>query len=189
MTQKIIPEVRKCLICPATFLVGGAGNGSRSKRYCSARCSGFGVERTAARAKEMSLTQCAYLAGMIDADGSMGIYGSSKSKLRNRLRMTVANTHEVMLDWLVLVTGVGAVIPRPSQGSTFKQQFDWVVTGESATSVLEQSLPYMIVKRDRALVAIEYQEGLKDPVHRADVAWRERYRVEMLKLNKRGPVN
>lgn len=188
MVAKIIPEERKCLVCPNTFLVGGTGNGLRSKKYCSPRCAGYAVERTATRAKDMSIMQCAYLAGMIDADGSMGIYGSSKSKLRNRLRLTVANTHEVMLDWIVMVTGVGSVIPRPSQGATFKQQFDWVVTGESATSVLEQILPYMIVKRDRARLAIEYQVGLKDPARRADVEWRERYRVDMLRLNKRGPV-
>lgn len=188
MVAKVIPEERKCLVCPNTFLVGGGGNGLRSKKYCSPRCSGYAVERTATRARQMSVAEQAYVAGMIDADGSMGIYGKAGSRLRNRLRMTVANTHEGMLDWLVRATGVGAVIPRPSQGPTFKQQYDWVVTGESATSVLEQIFPYMIVKRARAMLAIEYQVGLKDPARRADVEWREMCRAEMLLLNKRGPV-
>lgn len=189
MVAKVIPEQRTCLMCPNTFLVGGAGNGSRGKRFCSPTCSGLhGYDRDVKISTPLTVEQRAYLAGMIDADGHIGIYKHDKHSSGSRVILTVSNTDTVLLDWIRDTTGIGTVTLQARGDERNKTTYYWNTSAAGATSVLEQTLPYMIVKRARAELAVEYQEGLKDPKNRASIEWREGYRTEMLKLNKRGPV-
>lgn len=189
MVAKVIPEERECLVCPNTFLVGGAGRGLRSKRYCSPRCAGIaGRKKQAVLCAELTDLQCAYLAGMIDADGHVGIYQHSKNSPSSRLILTISNTDVPMLEWVRETTGIGSVTQQAKGDTRNKPTFYWNTGAEAAASLLKQTLPYMIVKQARAMVAVEFQEGLATLANRADVEWRERYRAEMLRLNKRGPV-
>lgn len=190
MVAKIIPEERTCLVCPSTFLVGGQGRGSRSKKYCSPECARrAGYSRGGVLAEDLTVPQQAYLAGMIDADGHIGIYNRATAKgCGARLRLSVSNTDTTLLEWIQATTGIGSIVPKDKGNARCKPTYEWVTSAEAAASVLKQVIPYMIVKRARAELAIEYQVGLSDPINRADVESRERYRAEMLRLNKRGPV-
>lgn len=190
MVAKIIPEARKCLVCPNTFLVGGTGNGLRSKKYCSYVCAGVaGGKKPAVLANNLTDLDRAYLAGMFDADGHVGIYGRNTGPQGYaRVRLDISNTNFELLGWIQEVTGIGSIQRKQPLNERYKPGGNWITSSEAAVSVLTQLLPYMRVKRDRAELAIEYQVGLKDAARRADVEWRERYRAEMLRLNKRGPV-
>ena len=188
MVAKVIPEERKCPICPNTFLVGGYGR-PRSKKYCSPRCSGIaGRKKQAVLSSELTDLQAAYLAGMIDADGHIGIYKHSKDGASSRLILTISNTDVPMLEWVQKITGIGSVTQQAKGDERNKPTFYWNTGAEAAASLLAQTLPYMLVKRARAELAIEFQEGLGNLANRANPSWREGYREKMLKLNKRGPV-
>lgn len=190
MVAKIIPETRKCLVCPNTFLVGGTGNGLRSKKYCSRVCAGVGGgKKPAVLSNELTELDRAYLAGMFDADGHVGIYGRNTGPQGYaRVRLDISNTDFELLGWIQEITGIGSIQRKRPLNERYKPGGNWITSSEAAVSVLQQLLPYMRVKRARAELAIEYQVGLKDARNRADLAWREGYREKMLKMNKRGPV-
>lgn len=93
----------------------------------------------------------AYVAGIIDGEGS--VYSR-----RLNPHVSVGNTHEGLVMGLAKLGGYTQRRKKPSSlGSQLMH--DWVICGESAVVILTACLPYMVVKRDKAILVMdEYRQ-------------------------------
>lgn len=115
----------------------------------------------------------ARLAAYIDGEGSILISECTSKKPFNNgrhrlyLRVIVANTDPRLPRWLKETFGGGivALLRYPKQ-STHRVVLKWHVSCASAERALRGALPYMLIKRDQAEVAIAFQETLVGPVGR-----------------------
>ena len=133
-------------------------------------------------------SKAAYLAGFMDGEGCFSIVktyqikrhvdGSKIRGIRYHLHIKIANTNKAVLDWIVLHFG-GQVSTKMAQGS-WKTRYDLTITGNgSMERFILSILPYLIVKRKQALVALDFVR-----LHRQEVPKeRELLRQEMLRLN------
>lgn len=157
-SYKVIPEAKKCLRCGKEFLVGGAtgkGRRRRSAQYCSRACGNRGIERP----RNMSETERAWFAGIFDGEGSIIQYKPHGIQGQQYWRIQVANTVKELIDRVAEVTGIANVSARPIPiNKKHKQCFNWQAHGENAELILRQILPWLIVKREKALNLITLEQ-------------------------------
>ena len=143
----------------------------------------------------LSETVLAYMAGMIDADGSIYL------RMRNgagtlHIRLQVANTDETIMDWLKLHFAGRRYAPRRKQAEHHKPLHLWHLNGAGAYQALKLIAPYMVIKRPRAELAIEAWEQ-RTPIPREEgrrvkgtpdniIEMRRGYVDRMRTLNKKG---
>lgn len=137
-----------------------------------------------------TVTDCAYLAGIIDGEGSIGAH-FHKSSGAWMTQLVVTNTNHALMDWLA-ERWLGNVIRcRPGTGGT-KPTYFWQVTNRRVVPVLEDALPYLVLKREHAELALEWAAGCQNHGRRGyppEVKERRLVIVErMRELNRRGPV-
>lgn len=95
-------------------------------------------------------TALAYLAGIIDGEGSISTLSHSRQR---RWSVTIANTSDPLIEWLWAFGGTLSL----RRASTFSQKpcWMWTVTAWRDTLyLLEQVRPYLRIKADRADEAI-----------------------------------
>jgi len=116
----------------------------------------------------------AYLAGVIDSDGSISI---SKSYLQRKeyrcprfvLEITVTNTNEDMMKWLInnfegsyhkrkIPTNFSKIDGRIIKSKRII--YGWKVTSKRALPILKEIEIYLIAKKRQAQLAIEFQENI-----------------------------
>ena len=143
----------------------------------------------------ISDTQLAYLAGLLDADGSIDLRFRTDTEATLVLRAQVYNTDEELIDWLCLTFGGKKhKAGRSDQGNHWKQEFTWYLNGDRAVEMLAGILPYMHIKRARAALAIEaWEKRMPTPI--ADrrktlpegvAELRKGYVTQMREMNKKG---
>lgn len=172
-----------CPVCGKTFTVGGRA-GSVNQRVCSDECKRVSRYRHGARSNELLPTDAAYIAGFLDGEGSVMLTWRLDTVA---MSVVATNTNKGILDWIVEITGVGAVNNHRAEDERVAATFMWKCSSEAAETLLRQLQPYMKVKAEQAALAIETQERLRDPALKADRAWQEEYRQRMKDMNKRGP--
>ena len=144
----------------------------------------------------------AYLAGVIDGEGCIGIRktkrtGSFKST-RYSAVLTIGNTSRLLIEQLMAAFGAGCVTYRyPTK--TKRACYLWTVSSLGARHVLCNVHPYLIVKRRQAAVLLEFiddfdsfkggRPGKKagQLVSAGELARRERLYQQMRSLNRVGP--
>lgn len=139
-----------------------------------------------------------YAAGFFDADGSINIHLNRKEERLGarydhyKLRARVSQTTIPVLKAFKDKYG-GSIRERKMNNPNHKQLWDWEITTRAAGLFLEDVLPFLIVKRRRAELALELQ---------AFTGHGGRYRVispeedikrfelfsKIRDLNKKGPV-
>jgi hypothetical protein len=185
------PEPRICISCGKEFIVGGAGRPKRSQKRCSVECQRISRYRMGRKANPLTVPDAAYLAGLIDGEGHISgyIYGYRSESVY--IKVAIANTYKPVLDWVQQVTGVGSVIPRKSSNPNPKHKlgYSWQINAEAAESVLQQVLPYLRIKADRAQLALDVLERLRTPALKADRTWQHEAAAKFRVMNKRGPVD
>jgi len=137
--------------------------------------------------------QKAYIAGLLDADGSVGIDRSlSKSnayKYNYRVRIIITNSNYDVICWLKDIVGVGC---SHRTGRAYKANWSpvhrWQVVAESARLVLKEIEPYMIIKKDLAKMAINFPSKGRVGKMRTTEDYREQERLywKFKELNQRG---
>lgn len=97
------------------------------------------------KAKPLGFGTCAYLAGLIDADGSVGFY---QARGQDRPYLSIYNTHRPLMEWLVEETGCGSL----SNGNMGREQVvQWRTSAaRDLHALLYQIRPFMRVKGERA---------------------------------------
>ncbi len=106
-------------------------------------------------------TDLAYVAGIIDGEGCVQI---QKVKPHNRekseqykLQLRVYNTDRSLIEYL------NQLFPAYTYDGSEKRnnrrkQFCWHANGKKTVIILQQVLPYLVVKKEQALLAIEFYE-------------------------------
>lgn len=175
-----------CQACGKAFESGGRTGRDAETRFCSRRCAADARWRTGSVARELSAIQGAYLAGVIDGEGSIILYRRGKGAA---LRLNVANTNLELVRWCVNTTGVGNIVRKKSENPRHKSSYLWLVNSQAAASVLKQILVYLVIKQRQAEIGIEFQNRLKVPSHKAEKEWQKQWRTVVQRLNRRGPVD
>lgn len=105
-------------------------------------------------------TEAAYLAGIIDGEGTVTIMRDSRGpeEWRYRVRLSVSNTSIELMEFLHPVGGHISVEAGPQRTRTC---YAWILTGSSAVVVLRNVVKYLIVKRKHAEHAIRFEESRK----------------------------
>jgi len=134
----------------------------------------------------MKKTDLAYVAGIIDGEGWIGIYTANKIY---RLNVGVSNTNEWLVRWLEFAFG-GHMHVLPVRHPNAKLQYDWQMCGRKAAEFLTLIYPYLRIKRYQAEIALDYQKAKRHYGHMSDKesAIAEAQRILMASLNKRGKI-
>lgn len=149
----------------------------------------------------------AYLAGIIDGEGSIGTTKTGTPR-HIVIRVVIANTNVHLLDRLQIDFGGTFSVRERGHQPGWKPFASLAWTGRGAESILKRVLPYLIVKRAQALIALELMEGRNRPRSerlayrhvpapgmpsrivgelRPEIAAKEEaYAVELRRLNKKG---
>ncbi len=153
----VTPTPVICPVCKTTFLTGGRGRPKTSTKYCSQRCNALARIRQPTIATLTQL-ETAYFAGVFDGEGSIVLWDRGHGG-RQQLRCSVANTHYPLVEWLKATAGTGSIVVHKYPEETgYKVAYTWQCYGQNAVALLRQMLPFLIVKHDRALIAIASQE-------------------------------
>ena len=101
--------IAMCQACGETFEAGGRTGRTTETMFCSRKCAHAARWRSGSKAKSLTTTEAAYLAGVIDGEGSIFLY---KRGGGSAMRITVANTNRDLLEWCLLTTGVGNIVVK-----------------------------------------------------------------------------
>jgi LAGLIDADG endonuclease len=111
--------------------------------------------------KDYAVAQIAYLAGIIDGEGSIYIGNFSCNKKTKvpyyQTNIQVTNTDKNLIDWLFNVLG-GLVSHRTAKQTpknSRKPVFTWTASGERVTHLCELILPYLICKKRQCEIMIQ----------------------------------
>ena len=146
----------------------------------------------------------AQLATWLDSDGCIGIRKSNPDRRAvNPIyhpSVQVYNSASCVMEWLQDRFG-GAVNPAKPPNPKHKQQYVWTCFVADHVTLLKGALLHFLVKRDRALLVIDYHEGMlwngrerkgrsrATTMLPAEVARREALYQQSRKLNQLGPNN
>ena len=102
----------------------------------------------------------AYIAGFFDADGSVGVYSTNcKTSLRGihlALKATITQKKKMSLFDVLLENFGGSLQHRHGKS----REWQWVVSTQGALYFLETICPYLRVKNDQVILAIEFQKRM-----------------------------
>ena len=101
----------------------------------------------------MKLTDASWLAGLLDGEGSITL---AKPPNINSMRISIANNCMPLLEHVLAVTGTGTIVKKgkPAQAN-HAQGYYWQCYADNARSLLRQILPWLIVKREKALTVLD----------------------------------
>jgi hypothetical protein len=133
---------------------------------------------------QMGDVDAAYLAGIIDGEGYIGL--NRKSAGAYSLRIAVKSTCHALPARIRAITGTGTIREiidkRKLKGPGFRQiVHEWRAFDSSAGEVLAQIVRHLIVKVEQARLGIEYQS--QSPADRRFTG--ERFHAELMRLNGR----
>jgi hypothetical protein len=103
----------------------------------------------------LSPTDAAWLAGLIDGEGSVLLSRSGKSYSPV---ITVGMTHE---DTILHVHRLvpGSMIHRQQQAKGWKDAYCWTVGGRRAVALAMQLVPYAVTKREQLMLLMRFPTG------------------------------
>jgi hypothetical protein len=136
-------------------------------------------------------SKAAYVAGFMDGEGTfcigrthytrMGHTMPGEQDWQYRLMVQIPNTNKKILDWIK--DHFGGIISKVKSREQYKQQWLWLASGNSVKeSFILAILPYLIGKREQALVALAFLRlgSAQVPLKRND------FRNKMISLNDAG---
>ena len=112
----------------------------------------------------MRATDWAYLAGVLDSDGSIQIARSKLGKNKRRayaLRIYVTNSDKGLIDWLTTSVGGTSAICNQAAPLHHKTVWRWYARGHEALPILNSLLPYLRVRKQRAKLGLQFGPTLK----------------------------
>jgi hypothetical protein len=144
-------------------------------------------------AKVMSATEAAYMAGMVDGEGSVTLIKAAWKRNRAGFQfqplLTIANTFRPVLERLVEMCGNGRIVATyNTKHAAHKVGYRVVFTSNQIRHVLPQLVPYLVIKKRQAELLIEYLGEWRKGLHITDESYRrgEDFRQQLRALNQRG---
>lgn len=119
--------------------------------------------------EKLTETEKAYLAGFIDGEGCISIT-KYKSKIINRSISYVLKLHiyqsgisgyEMLKTWKNKV-GLGFISGNKyPEHPAYKDSHEWQITANDAILLLNEVIPYLVIKQSQAQLAIKFQKMMK----------------------------
>ena len=105
-------------------------------------------------------TDLAYTAGIIDGEGYIGIKRHKKPEYNwnYNVRLQVTNTDKTLMDWLLIKWG-GHIYSRLGRTERHAPQYIWTLNCQDSVDMLQQLLPYLVIKQKQAQLAIGFQNN------------------------------
>lgn len=133
------------------------------------------------------ISRNAYIAGIIDGEGSIGF---RKGK-NQTIHLYVSNTHMPLLDWLKNKCGGTIccyikICLMDCQENHFHKRhrcWRWTVQGERAAIILQNILPYLIIKKQQTekVLKLWYESAMKLQVPQRRISTAKLIAQEMVK--------
>lgn len=117
--------------------------------------------------KDYSIDQIAYMAGIVDGEGSIYIGNfSSNPKTGSKYYQTnieVTNSDKPLIDWIAFIFGgrIYTYTAKQTPKNSRRTYYRWIATGERVTHLTELLLPYLIAKKKQAEIMIKMRETYK----------------------------
>jgi hypothetical protein len=132
--------------------------------------------------------QIAYLAGLFDGEGSVGIYEFKKqNKFSNwQFKVEIANTDWRVMKWLE--NTVGGKVHKKSEGkANWRQGYCWHIQGENAEVFCKLVKPYTIIKTDQIDACLYFRKfwGVTNKKQTEAILKSKREMVDVIKQLKR----
>jgi len=107
----------------------------------------------------------AYVAGIIDGEGSIGLHKNTQKKNPSyTVTVYVGNTNEWLIQFLKMQFG-GYITTSSQPNPRAKPIWRWEIRARKAYKFLELILPYLQMKRPQAELAIEFQARRQKFLH------------------------
>ena len=137
----------------------------------------------------------AYLAGLLDGEGSVLINKLHRSKrhhhnqtfsYHHHPRLVITNTNKMMIDWLVKNFS-GNIVARKAYQKKYGGRLVYCqnYVGWRSIDLLHKLYPYLIIKKERANIMFEFEKTKTIPQHgklkiliNSDL-WNERERLRL----------
>ena len=111
--------------------------------------------------KRISKMDWARLAAYIDGEGCIAI---SRANMRPNsicptftFQLCIVNTNPTLLLWLY-DKFEGGIYPKDVYSEKHTQSYTWAVTGKRAEDIVRKCLPYFLVKKEQAILALEFRK-------------------------------
>ncbi len=108
-------------------------------------------------------TDAAWLAGMVDADGCIGIRQGPVKLKRNRQfsgYIAVTQTDTIALQHIVDITGIGRVRPNGKPVGNRRQRYTWRVDGPRVADIVSDIYPWLFIKSRQAKLVSALQVAI-----------------------------
>jgi len=105
----------------------------------------------------------AYLAGIIDGEGSLLLWMNKSSQKSGQfnLRVNVTSTDKCLVDWIFDNFG-GSIYecnsPSRKCQPKWKKQYVWQINRPEMLQFLENIYPFLIIKKERCEIAIKFRK-------------------------------
>lgn len=105
----------------------------------------------------------AYLAGFIDADGSISITTAKyDSKISYRIKLSAHNCKKEPIDLLAAQFGGGKIrfkkTGKARLHNNWRPCYEWIITCNKAADAIRKLIPFLLVKREQALICLELDD-------------------------------
>lgn len=137
-------------------------------------------------------TQLAYLAGILDGEGSIYIQSRNRNNSINYFpRFQIVNTNKELLDWVKEIFG-GIVYEKPRKhlNPNWRMQYEWFSTREQIDQILPLIIPFLIIKKKHAEVMLEFRKTFLNKksfkISKEINEFRKDCLTQLKALNKRG---
>ena len=141
--------------------------------------------------------QCAYIAGFVDGEGSIGFNKVSCPHGRRKYsyagRLIIVNTDREVLEWMIAVVGFGSIQTRHHPNHNWKTTYQLTWGARQLRAVLPLLMPYLKVRRRQAEIVWAYLQrqyisGLKLGLSSQEWDIREKMVADNRWLNIRGKI-
>lgn len=133
----------------------------------------------------LSETERAYIACMVDTEGAIHL-STQKSHGKTHVEhwVTISNTNKELLEHgKYILGGEGWLRSEPRRNSRHRMRYELTVYKESSLVVLvQQILPFLIVKKKQATILLQYLESRLSKPYHTPYSESDYHYVEKLKL-------
>jgi hypothetical protein len=137
---------------------------------------------------EISSVEWSYIAGFIDGEGHLQMDERKWNGGRPStyfVNIKICNTNKDVMDWISKKLRIRVCKrERHLENKKWKDTYNVDITSlKRVYIILSKLLPYLIIKRDKAIEIIDYIEGLLDPIKRKTVLGigRRRIRAQLVR--------
>lgn len=138
--------------------------------------------------------ELSYLAGIVDGEGHVCICASQRTAKRYKsksyyLQLRVANTNLILMGFLEKFDG--SINSYWDKNPKHKTLYNWGIGGIHAANLLKEIYPYLLLKKEQAKIALEFQDGFKyfrsfQKLPKEEIEKRENLVIKMKLLNLKG---